>query len=96
MTSSTKSARLGCGFIALIVLASCALLAINGLIVLNLLESTRESLPPVLKQQRWMQTIAFLGPVLMLVVQCWAYDVAVDWLWPMRTSNVATATKPKG
>jgi len=96
MASSSKTARLGCGFVALIVVVSCALLAINGLIVLNVLDATRQSLPPMLRQQRWVQTIVFLGPVLMLVVQWWAYDVAVDWLWPMRPDQAAPGPKPKG
>ena len=79
-----STARLGCGFILLTVLVSCALLVINGMIVGNVLTSVLDSLPAVLRQQRWMQAINFLGPVLILVVQWWAYDVAVDWLWPMR------------
>jgi hypothetical protein len=83
-TRSTSTARLGCGFILLTVLVSCALLVINGMIVGNVLTSVFDSLPAVLRQQRWMQTINFLGPVLILVVQWWAYDVAVDWLLPMR------------
>jgi len=84
LTRSASSARLGCGFILLTVLVSCALLVINGMIVGNVLTSVFDSLPTVFRQQRWMQTINFLGPVLILVVQWWAYDVAVDWLLPMR------------
>jgi hypothetical protein len=80
----SSPARLGCGFILLTVLVSCTLLALNGMIVSNVLDSIRASLPPPLNEQRWMQTFYFLGPVLLLVVQCWAYDVAVDWLWPIR------------
>lgn len=89
MTASraTSTARLGCAFIFLVVFVSCALLALNGMIVLHVLESIQGSLPPVLRQQRWMQAYVFLGPVLLLVVQWWAYDVAVDWLWPMRRSK---------
>jgi hypothetical protein len=87
MSARPATARLGCGFILLVVVVSCTLLALNGLIVLNVLESVQGSLPPLFRQQRWMQAYVFLGPVLMLVVQWWAYDVAVDWLWPMRQTS---------
>ncbi|MCI0359092.1 MAG: hypothetical protein L0211_11490 [Planctomycetaceae bacterium] len=97
MTARPSTARLGCGFVFLVVFVSCALLAINGMIVLNVLESVQGSLPPMLRETRWMQAYVFLGPVLMLVVQWWAYDVAVDWLWPMRHSkNQAAIQSRKG
>ncbi len=96
MSSISKIARLGCAYIALVVAVSCALLAVNGLIVSNVLQSTLDSLPRVLRQERWVQAISFLGPVLMLVVQWWAYDVASDWLWPMRTSRSARRANSKG
>jgi hypothetical protein len=96
MSQRRSTARLGCGFIALIVVVSCALLAVNGLIVANVLQSTRDSIPPVLRQERWIQTISFLGPVLMLVVQWWAYDVASDWLWPLRSGRAARRGDTKG
>jgi len=89
----SSTARLGCGFILLTVLVSCMLLALNGMIVSNVLESVRASLPAPLNEQRWMQTYYFLGPVLLLVVQWWAYDVAVDWLWPLRQPMAAQRTK---
>lgn len=88
----SSTARLGCGFILLIVLVSCSLLVLNGMIVSNVLDSIRASLPAPLNEQRWMQTFYFLGPVLLLVVQWWAYDVAVDWLWPMRQQMTAKRT----
>jgi len=88
----SSTARLGCGFILLTVLVSCTLLVLNGMIVSNVLNSIRASLPPPLSEQRWMQTFYFLGPVLLLVVQWWAYDVAVDWLWPMRQQMTAKRT----
>jgi hypothetical protein len=96
MLAVSKPARLGCGFVLLIVAVSCALLVVNGFIVSHLLHSTQDSLPAVIRQQRWVQTISFLGPVLMLVVQWWAYDVAVDWLWPMRSGQGAKQTSAKG
>jgi hypothetical protein len=73
---------LGCGFTLLTALAACLLLVLNGLIVGNVYGSTAEVLPALLREPRWAQTIVFVGPVLLMVVQFWAYDVAVDWLWP--------------
>jgi len=89
----SSTPRLGCGFILLTVLVSCTLLALNGMIVSNVLESVRASLPAPFNEQRWMQSYYFLGPVLLLVVQWWAYDVAVDWLWPLRQPMTAQRTK---
>jgi integral membrane sensor domain MASE1 len=82
---TTPVARLGCGFLLLVVIVSCVLLAIDGLIVSNVFGRVRETLPPPFNDHRWSQAIVFLGPVLLLAIQWWAYDVAVDWLWPMRT-----------
>jgi hypothetical protein len=78
-------ARLGCGFLLLVVIVSCVLLALDGMIVSNVFSRVRESLPPLFKDPRWSQAIVFVGPVLLLAIQWWAYDVAVDWLRPMRT-----------
>jgi hypothetical protein len=78
-------ARLGCGFVLLSVLVSCVLLVLNGLIVTNVFYASAGSLPDFLRDRRASQGIVFLGPVLLLVVQWWAYDVAIDWLWPTRT-----------
>ena len=83
---SPATARLGCGFILLTIVVSCALLVVNSLIVSNVLVSLAEILPAIVSQQRWSQAIGFVGPVLLLVVQWWAYDVAVDWLCPMRSA----------
>jgi hypothetical protein len=80
-------ARLGCGFLLLTVLVSCFLLVLNGLIVTNVYAVSAESLPDVLRDRRWSQAIVFLGPVVLLVVQWWAYDVTVDWLWPTRPAK---------
>jgi hypothetical protein len=80
----TTLARLGCGFLLLSVLVSCVLLVLNGLIVTNVFYASAESLPEVLRDRRASQAVVFLGPVVLLVVQWWAYDVTVDWLWPTR------------
>lgn len=74
--------RLGCGYVLLTVVVSCVLLVGNGLLVKNVFFSL--GLPEFMREPRWAQAIVFLGPVLLLVVQWWAYDVTVDWLLPMR------------
>jgi hypothetical protein len=77
--------RLGCGHLALVLLVSCLLLVLNSLIVSNLLRTGWQSLPDALRDRRYVQAIVFIGPVLLLVVQWWAWDVALDWLWPTRS-----------
>jgi hypothetical protein len=68
----------------LTVLVSCVLLVLNGLIITNVYAASAAGLPEPLRDRRLSQAILFLGPVVLLVVQWWAYDVTVDWLFPMR------------
>ncbi|HEX5105715.1 MAG TPA: hypothetical protein VFV87_17970, partial [Pirellulaceae bacterium] len=81
---SATFARLGCGFLLLSVLISCVLLVFNGLIITNVYAASAATLPEPLRDRRLSQAIVFLGPVLLLVVQWWAFDVTVDWLLPTR------------
>ena len=76
--------RLGCGYLLITVIVSCLLLVFNALIVRNVYYTTADSLPEILRERRWSQAIIFLGPIVLLVVQWWAYDVTVDWLRPIR------------
>ncbi len=76
--------RLGCGWLLLSVLLASVLLVFDGLIVKNVYSATAASMPEYLQDRRLSQAIVFLGPVLLLVVQVWACDVAIDWLWPTR------------
>jgi hypothetical protein len=79
--------RLGCGYLLATVLVSCLLLVFNALIVRNVYFTTAEGLPELLRERRWSQAILFLGPIVLLVVQWWAYDVTVDWLRPIRPAK---------
>ena len=81
---SATFARLGCGLLLLSMLVSCVLLVLNGLIITNVYVASVASLPEPLRDRRLSQAIVFLGPVVLLVVQWWAYDVTVDWLLPTR------------
>ena len=82
---SLSLTRLGCGHLVLTLLVSCLLLVLNSLIVSNLLRTGLSALPEELRDRRWVQAIVFLGPVALLVVQWWAWDVTLDWLWPTRS-----------
>jgi hypothetical protein len=79
--------RLGCGFLFVSVLLTCILLAINGLIVMNVFIASMPGLPDWLRDPRISQAIVFLGPVLLLFVEWWVCDVALDWLRPHRQSK---------
>lgn len=81
---SDSLSRLGCGYVLATVLITCVLLVLNGLIVSNVYQTAAGGLPEIFRDRRWAQAIVFLGPVFLLVIQWWAYDVAVDWLWPRR------------
>jgi hypothetical protein len=79
--------RLGCGFLLVSVFLTCILLAINGLIVMNVFIASLPGLPDWAGDARVSQGIVFLGPVLLLFVEWWVCDVALDWLRPQRQST---------
>jgi hypothetical protein len=81
-TPPKPRARLGCGFIIVSLLLTCILLGMNGLIVTNVFYASQANLPQELRQPRVAQAIVFLGPVLLLLVEWWVFDVATDWLRP--------------
>jgi hypothetical protein len=83
---------LGCGFLLVSVVLTCVLLGINGLIVSNLFYASQAGLPEELKQPRVAQAVVFLGPVVLLFVEWWVCDVALDWLRPQRRGE----TSPQG
>lgn len=40
--------------------------------------------PDTWNQPRYVQAFLFLGPIALLVVQWWSYDVLIDWVLPLR------------
>jgi hypothetical protein len=83
---SQSKARLGCGFLLVSALLTCILLGINTLIVTNAYDASRQILPDGLRQKGAEQAILFLGPVLLLFIEWWVCDVAIDWLRPAAKS----------
>ena len=77
--------RSGCLFLLLSVLAACLMLVVNGLVVSFVLGSVALRLPEFMRQPRVVQGLLFLGPVLLLAVEWWAYDVLTDWIFPLRS-----------
>ncbi|HZN33076.1 MAG TPA: hypothetical protein VFB80_04625 [Pirellulaceae bacterium] len=87
MTDSRPAkARLGCGFLLVSAALTCVMLAINGLIVTNLVAAYSPG-PLPLENQRVAQAAVFLGPVVLLFVEWWIFDVALDWLRPQRAAQ---------
>lgn len=84
---SPARARLGCGFLCVSAVLTCVLLAINGLIVMNLVNAVLPTLPEEMRQDRVAQAVVFLGPLALLVIEWWACDVAIDWLRPAGESG---------
>ena len=83
-TSSSPKARVGCGFLCVSAILTCVLLAINGLIMMNLVNAVLPTLPEQWNEPRVAQAAVFLGPLLLLVIEWWVCDVAIDWLRPMQ------------
>jgi|SRR6188474_2261047 len=77
-------ARIGCGFLCVSAILTCVLLAINGLIVMNLVNAVLPTLPVEWRQQtRVGQAIVFVGPLVLLLIEWWICDVTIDWLRPI-------------
>ncbi len=82
--ASSPKARVGCGFLCVSAILSCVLLAINGLIVMNLVNAILPTLPEQWNDTRVAQAAVFLGPLILLVMEWWVCDVALDWLRPIQ------------
>jgi hypothetical protein len=80
-SSTPGKVRYGCGFLLVSAALTCVLLAINGLIVTNLVQAASPG-PFPLRDQRLPQAAVFLGPVILLFIEWWICDVAIDWLRP--------------
>jgi hypothetical protein len=87
--------RLGCGYLLMATLLTCVLLAINGLIVINLVNAVMPALPRTWRQPRLMQALMFLTPLALLVLEWWVCDVTLDWLRPTR-ARPPRRTDPSG
>ena len=81
--------RLGCGYLLVAVIITCVLLTINGLIVTNAYYTALMTMPANTVHPRLGQAIVFVGPVLLLFVEWWAFDVITDWLAPRRAAKKA-------
>lgn len=70
----------GCGFIVVLCASMCLMLIINSALVLLAYDTAQPVLPAWMSNRRVVQAVLFAGPVLMIVVEWWLYDMAAD-LW---------------
>lgn len=63
---------------------TCVLLAINGLIVMNLVNAILPTLPEQWNATRASQAAVFVGPLILLLIEWWVCDVVIDWLRPLQ------------
>ena len=85
--------RLGCGHLLGSVVLACLLLTLNGIAVASLYHAWMSRLADFWRSPRIAQTILFLGPILLLVVQWWAIDVIVDYFRPLPSRSKETAPR---
>jgi hypothetical protein len=84
LPAPSPKTRIGCGFLIVSAFLTCVLLAINGLIVMNVVHAVLPTLPEEWRSPRIAQTIVFLGPLVLLFLEWWVCDVSLDWLRPYR------------
>ena len=82
-SAPSPKTRLGCGFLCVSAVLTCIMLAINGLIVMNLVTAVLPTRPEHWRESRLPQAAVFVGPLLLLLIEWWISDVAIDWLRPM-------------
>jgi hypothetical protein len=78
----------GCGFLIFTCLFTCCFLAINALLVSSVYVWLFSYDPE--KESRFRQVIHFAGPIVLIVVEWWLFDLLIDYLSPDRTLH------PKG
>lgn len=74
--------RLGCGYLLFTLLLTCLLLFINSLIVRHTFFAITAPWQVGTIHPRIGQAIVFLAPLVLLLIEWWAFDVAGDWLRP--------------
>jgi hypothetical protein len=79
-SATVPRTRIGCGFLLVCALLTCVLLAINGLIVLNVVNAVPDEWR---FKPRLGQAFVFLGPLVLLLIEWWVCDVTIDWLRPL-------------
>jgi len=67
--------REGCLIQVLTCLAICALLLFNGIFVFSVYRQLEEVGPDILSQPKLAQTTLFLGPILMILIEYWLFDL---------------------
>ena len=82
-----STAAISCARLAAYPAIAIVLFILNSLIVANVLRTNLATLPEFMRDRRWAQALVFLGPLALVVIQWWAYDVAIDWLWPPRSRH---------
>ena len=83
-STSPPHTRIGCGYLLVTIGITCLMLTINGMIVTNGYYTATVTMPPGSIPPRLGQAIVFLGPVLLLFLEWWVFDVTVDWLRPQQ------------
>ncbi len=85
---ASQRAPSGCAVILMVAAASCALLVLNGFIIAGFFASLGDELPEALRSPKVMQTIVFIAPVLLLVLE-WRLTQAllhyVDEMWHQKS-----------
>jgi hypothetical protein len=76
--------RAGCLFVVLWVVIASFLLVANAVVVSFVLGLILPLCPDSWSQPRNVQAFLFLGPIALLVIQWWSYDVLTDWILPLR------------
>jgi hypothetical protein len=82
----------GCGFLIATCLITCCFLVINALLVAALYTTLSPVAPEMFRRARIAQVILFAGPVLLVFVEWWLFDLVMDWLAPSRSTQDGNRT----
>ncbi len=77
----------GCGFLIFTCIFTCCFLAINALLVTSIYVWLFPYGPEFLREPRIRQVILFAGPIVLVVVEWWLFDLLIDYLAPNRAAQ---------
>lgn len=77
----------GCGFLLFTCLFACLMLLVNGGLTLSIYSWLAPGGPKWLRDPRVAQSLMYVGPVVLLVIQWWLLDTLFEGFWPRRRAS---------
>lgn len=74
----------GCGYLVLTCIVTCLLLVLNSMVVSDFYPRLAAAGPGFLREPRVAQMFMYLGPIVLIFLEWWLVDLAVEAVTPIR------------